>query len=261
MKHAICKWIFGLILSILFLQQVSYAYVVQDNLLDETTQQTDENESATLEEEEDGLENDEEIQQVDVNEVSQTTREDNDPEGFLNYETNNIKIFQDNLYSVVYVGKLNEVPDRYFNHLITKKLTGTGSGFVWDDAGHIVTNHHVVEGGDDYFIKFYNDHRTYKASIVGVDSGNDIAVLKVHSSSPHQVPITVGTSRDLVIGQKAVAIGNPLGMDISLSVGVISALKRTSKIKGRIYRGMVQTDAAINPGNSGGPLLNSNGEV
>ncbi|MBD65239.1 MAG: hypothetical protein CME62_08530 [Halobacteriovoraceae bacterium] len=138
---------------------------------------------------------------------------------------------------------------------------GAGSGFVWDDDGHIVTNFHVVEGGDSFMVTF-NDKKQYHAKIVGVDPKNDIAVLKLKKNKLNLKGIPKGSSKDLQVGQLSLAIGNPMGFEHSLSRGIVSAIGRKMQgIGGVKIHDMIQTDAAINQGNSGGPLLNSKGEV
>jgi S1-C subfamily serine protease len=138
---------------------------------------------------------------------------------------------------------------------------GSGSGFVWDKQGHVVTNYHVVEKAEAVTVTF-QDQKTYEAKIVGVDPRKDIAVLKVEAPEALLFPIKVAKQADLEVGQKAVAIGNPFGLDHTLTTGVVSALGRQVQgIGGVTIRDMIQTDAAINPGNSGGPLLDSQGQL
>lgn len=139
--------------------------------------------------------------------------------------------------------------------------TGAGSGFVWDKSGHIITNFHVVYGSDRIEVVFSN-RKSYDATVVGVSPDHDIAVLKINAPPDDLTPITVGSSHDLLIGQKTMVIGNPFGLDHSLSTGVVSALGRSiSALTGRKISNMIQTDAPINPGNSGGPLLDSSGNL
>ncbi len=138
---------------------------------------------------------------------------------------------------------------------------GTGSGFVYDNKGHIITNYHVVEGAESIDVKF-SDEVSFPAVVVGSDPGNDIAVLKVDTADIQLTPLALGTSADLQVGQRAIAIGNPFGLDQTLTTGVISALGRPLQTdRDNFIYNVIQTDAAINPGNSGGPLLNSRGEV
>ena len=139
---------------------------------------------------------------------------------------------------------------------------GAGSGFVYDKEGHIITNYHVVEGAQTIEVSFGED-MAVPAEVVGVDPQTDLAVLKVDVPPEQLVPAELGSSADLQVGQRAIAIGNPFGrFERTLTVGVISALDRTLEMdEGRIMRHLIQTDAAINPGNSGGPLLDSHGRV
>jgi len=139
---------------------------------------------------------------------------------------------------------------------------GAGSGFVYDKEGHIVTNYHVVEGAQSIEVSL-SDELAVPAEVVGVDPPNDLAVLKVDVPPEKLVPVELGSSANLQVGQRAIAIGNPFGrFDRTLTVGVISALNRTLEMEdGRLIRHLIQTDAAINPGNSGGPLLDSHGRV
>jgi S1-C subfamily serine protease len=139
---------------------------------------------------------------------------------------------------------------------------GAGSGFVIDREGHILTNFHVVEGAQSIEVTFIDD-TSVPATVVGVDPRNDVAVLKVDAPPEKLQPVELGTSADLQVGQRSIAIGNPFGQfDNTLTTGVISALGRSLEgPDGRTISGVIQTDAAINSGNSGGPLLNSNGQV
>lgn len=139
---------------------------------------------------------------------------------------------------------------------------GAGSGFVLDVDGHILTNYHVIQGASDIEVNF-SDGRALPAQIVGVDQRNDVAVLKVDAPPELLVPVLLGASHDLRVGQRAVAIGNPFGQfGHTLTTGVVSALDRALEgLDGRMITGIIQTDAAINRGNSGGPLLDSSGRV
>jgi S1-C subfamily serine protease len=138
---------------------------------------------------------------------------------------------------------------------------GTGSGFVWDQDGHIVTNYHVVRGAQAAKVTLA-DHSTWNASLVGVSPSHDLAVLYIDAPKNKLPPILIGTSGDLQVGQKTLAIGNPFGLDHTLTTGVVSAVGRDIKGQsGTVLEGMIQTDAAINPGNSGGPLLDSAGRL
>ena len=138
---------------------------------------------------------------------------------------------------------------------------GTGSGFVWDAAGHVVTNHHVVAGASGAVVRLA-DGRSFRARVAGDDPRHDLAVLRPASGPLRGAPpLPVGTSADLQVGQKVFAIGNPFGLDFTLTTGVVSALERELPTDRVTIRGLIQTDAAINPGNSGGPLLDSAGRL
>ena len=137
---------------------------------------------------------------------------------------------------------------------------GTGSGFVWDRQGHIVTNNHVVEGAERIEVVFA-DGTTVPAELVGADTYNDLAVIRVQVPPEKLVPVALGDSSRLRVGQWVIAIGNPFGLDRTMTVGVISALGRTLELSDRPLGEVIQTDAAINPGNSGGPLLDLDGRV
>jgi len=138
---------------------------------------------------------------------------------------------------------------------------GSGSGFVWNKQGHIVTNFHVVYGANSVTVTLA-DRTEHKATLIGADPDHDVAVLQIRAPEEALSPLTVGTSHDLRVGQKVLAIGNPFGLDHTLTTGVVSALGRTIKsMSNRTIEGVIQTDAAINPGNSGGPLLDSAGRL
>lgn len=138
---------------------------------------------------------------------------------------------------------------------------GTGSGFMIDSEGHIVTNNHVVENADRIVVTL-SDETSVEAELVGTDPANDVAVLKIEVSPEKLHPVELGTSADLRVGQRAIAIGNPFGLERTLTTGVISSLGRPLDVdNGRTIYDVIQTDAAINPGNSGGPLLDSRGQV
>jgi S1-C subfamily serine protease len=136
---------------------------------------------------------------------------------------------------------------------------GSGSGFIWDEAGHVVTNYHVVAGAAEARVRF-SDGKELAAALVGASPIHDLAVLRVGGSGKRQ-PLPIGTSFDLKVGQKVFAIGNPFGLDWTLTTGIVSALDRTLRGEGGVVEHLIQTDAAINPGNSGGPLLDSAGRL
>jgi S1-C subfamily serine protease len=142
-----------------------------------------------------------------------------------------------------------------------ESATGTGSGFVFDRDGHILTNYHVVEGAESLQVTFY-DGSTHDAHVVGLDASNDVAVVQAKVPADRLFPVALGDSSPLQVGQKILALGNPFGLERTLTTGIVSSLDRSLRAKnGRMIKGIIQTDAAINPGNSGGPLLNSRGEV
>jgi S1-C subfamily serine protease len=144
---------------------------------------------------------------------------------------------------------------------VTEIPQGTGSGIVWDQDGHIVTNFHVVQEGDRASVTL-NDGSTYPAQIVGYAADKDLAVLHIDAPPQKLLPLPVGQSANLKVGQKVLAIGNPFGLDQTLTTGVISGLGREIKsVSGRPISDVIQTDASINPGNSGGPLLDSSGRL
>ncbi len=181
----------------------------------------------------------------------------------LEDEKNTIKIYDQTVGSIVHVANIQLARTGWFDPQTSEIPTGSGSGFVWDDKGHIVTNYHVAAGADYFLISFKNDQNQYKAKLVGSAPKKDIAVLKLENfPSGKLIPLAPGDSKELLIGQKALAIGNPFGLDYSLTSGVISALERKIQgVGGVTIHGMIQTDSSINPGNSGGPLLNSRGEM
>jgi S1-C subfamily serine protease len=177
-------------------------------------------------------------------------------------ERNTIGVFRETAASAVFVTQKQIVVD-YWAGQALEVPAGSGSGFVWDDQGHIVTNFHVVQNARRLVVTL-QDQSTHEAAVRGVEPRKDIAVLKIDAPKDKLKPIR---QRDLKlgrleVGQKAIAIGNPFGLDHTLTVGVVSALGRSvDGIGGVTIRDMVQTDAAINPGNSGGPLLDSSGRL
>jgi S1-C subfamily serine protease len=176
-------------------------------------------------------------------------------------ERNSIDIFRFAAPSTVFVTQSRLVVD-YFAGTTSEVPAGSGSGFIWDAQGHIVTNFHVIRGAQALSVTL-QDHRTFEATVVGVEPRKDIAVLRLKEAVAGLVPIRVHDKpAKLEVGQKTIAIGNPFGLDQTLTTGIISALGRqVDGIGGVTIRDMVQTDAAINPGNSGGPLLDSSGRL
>jgi len=183
------------------------------------------------------------------------------PRGDLgNDEQATIDLFETTSPSVVFITTVN-LRRGYFSPNIYKVPRGTGSGFIWDKAGHIVTNFHVIQGADQATVTLW-DNSTWEAKVVGTEPDKDIAVLKVKTPLERLNPIMVGESNNLRVGQKALAIGNPFGFDQTLTTGIISALGREiESVTRHPIVGVIQTNAAINPGNSGGPLLDSAGRL
>ncbi|MEN8188646.1 MAG: trypsin-like peptidase domain-containing protein [Thermodesulfobacteriota bacterium] len=175
-------------------------------------------------------------------------------------ERNTIDVFRNTSPSVVYITSL-ALRRNFFSLNAVEIPQGTGSGFVWDEKGRVVTNYHVIEDASRIQVTM-SDHSTWKAVLIGAAPDKDLAVLQVDAPKRLLQPIAIGESRDLLVGQKVFAIGNPFGLDQTITAGIISALGREIKaVTGRLIRGMIQTDAAINPGNSGGPLLDSAGRL
>lgn len=175
-------------------------------------------------------------------------------------EINTIAVFEKAAQSVVYI--TNTAVRRDLWSLNTFEVPqGSGSGFIWNRQGHIVTNYHVVYGADSIQVVL-DDQSTRDARIIGVDPDHDLAVLRITGKADTLMPLDIGNSQDLRVGQRVLAIGNPFGLDHTLTTGVVSALGRSIKsVNDRTIEGAIQTDAAINPGNSGGPLLNSAGQL
>lgn len=171
-----------------------------------------------------------------------------------------INLFEQVSPSVVYITSLSVKTD-ILSLDVFEIPQGAGSGFLWDDKGYIVTNFHVIQDAQGARVTLA-DQSTWEADLVGVEPDKDIAVLKITAPVKQLLPISIGTSRDLRVGQSVLAIGNPFGFDHTLTTGVISGLGREIKsVTQRPIQGMIQTDAAINPGNSGGPLLDSSGRL
>jgi len=191
--------------------------------------------------------------------VSQPKREH--PSGpFLELEQRTIDVFEKVSPSVVFI-TTKTLRRNFFNMNVQEIPKGTGSGIVWDKQGHIVTNYHVVQEGNAFEIRFL-DHSTQDAEIVGVWPDKDLAVLRVKTLPTECKPIAVTPSKSLKVGQFVFAVGNPFGLDQTLTMGVVSALGRTiQSVSGRKIDGVIQTDAAINPGNSGCPLVDSSGNM
>ncbi len=178
-------------------------------------------------------------------------------------ELRDIEIFRQASPSTVFINRVS-LQRNWFSMDVTQVREGSGTGFVWDTDGHIVTNFHVVQGGgrSTRFQVTLWDRSEWEAEIVGLADGKDLAILKIDAPKDKLRPITVGASFNLAVGQKVLAVGNPFGLDQTLTTGVVSALGRDlTSPSGRTIRDVIQTDAAINPGNSGGPLLDSSGRL
>lgn len=175
-------------------------------------------------------------------------------------EKSTIALFEHTRDSVVFISTSSVVQD-FWSRNVLSVPRGTGSGFIWDDAGHVVTNYHVIEGASEATVRLA-DGSDYKCTLVGASPSHDIAVLKIGSGYKRPPPVPLGTSHDLKVGQKVFAIGNPFGLDWTLTSGLVSALNRSLPgERGSLVEHLIQTDAAINPGNSGGPLLDSAGRL
>jgi len=182
------------------------------------------------------------------------------PPGISEDERRDIEVFRSASSAVAFITSVALRRD-FFSMDVLQIPQGSGSGFVWDRAGHVVTNFHVIAEGQAVRVTLA-DQSEWEARIVGVAPDKDLAVLKLDAEPGHLQPLPLGSSADLVVGQRVLAIGNPFGLDHSLTVGVVSALGRElGSPSGRLIRDVIQTDAAINPGNSGGPLLDSSGRL
>ncbi|HXG50255.1 MAG TPA: trypsin-like peptidase domain-containing protein [candidate division Zixibacteria bacterium] len=171
-----------------------------------------------------------------------------------------IALFRQASPSVVHITSIAVQRDLFSLNLL-QIPEGTGTGIIWDNTGNIVTNFHVIQNAAAAQVTLA-DQSTWKARLVGVAPDNDLAVLKIDAPASRLPAIPIGTSKDLQVGQKVFAIGNPFGLDQTLTTGVISALGREiESVTRRPIQGVIQTDAAINPGNSGGPLLDSAGRL
>jgi S1-C subfamily serine protease len=174
-------------------------------------------------------------------------------------EQNNIDVYERVNRSVVYITTIT-LEYSYFFEAMPQE--GTGSGVIIDTEGHVLTNYHVIKGADQLRITL-SDGTELEGKVTGSDPENDLAVVKFDPKGRVVVPVTFGSSTNLKVGQKVLAIGNPFGLDRTLTTGIISALGRPleNSEENTVIRSTIQTDAAINPGNSGGPLLNSRGEL
>jgi S1-C subfamily serine protease len=185
-----------------------------------------------------------------------------EPRGPLpEWEQAPIRRFKEAAPSVVYITTTEERSRDFFGLDVVEVPAGSGTGFIWDDQGHVVTNFHVIQGAAGAYITLADGSR-HEAAYVGGAPDKDLAVLLLVKTPPKLRPIPLGTSADLQVGQAVLAIGNPFGLDQTLTTGVVSALGREiQSVTRRRINGVIQTDAAINPGNSGGPLLDSAGRL
>jgi S1-C subfamily serine protease len=172
-----------------------------------------------------------------------------------NVEQNNISVYKRVLPAVVNITSTAVAYDFFWGAVPQQ---GQGSGFIVDSRGHILTNYHVIEGGRQVEVTLSNKHK-YKAQVVLTDKPHDLALLQI--DAPNLTPAVLSNSENLQVGQKVYAIGNPFGLNGTMTTGIISALRSVRGPEGNLIENAIQTDAAINPGNSGGPLLNSHGEV
>lgn len=187
--------------------------------------------------------------------------------GLMQEEDRTVKLFEKASPSVVFIETAQQVRQP-FSMRALEVPQGTGSGFIWDNQGHVVTNYHVVQSavkqsrGGKVKVTLQGGSKSFDAELVGAEPEKDLAVLRVVAPQSLLAPIDVGSSSSLLVGQKVFAIGNPFGLDHTLTMGIVSALGReVNGAGGRPLKGCVQTDAAINPGNSGGPLLDSAGKL
>jgi S1-C subfamily serine protease len=181
-----------------------------------------------------------------------------------------INIFRQSSPSVVHITSMSLLRSR-FNLATYEREEGSGTGFIWDRKGHIVTNYHVIKQGNLAQVALSlpseksadgDPQQIFEATLIGAAPNKDLAVLKINTPTQLLKPLPLGQSSTLQVGQSVLAIGNPFGFDQTLTTGVISGLGREIKsVTRRVIKGVIQTDAAINPGNSGGPLLNSLGQL
>lgn len=178
----------------------------------------------------------------------------------LQDEQNTIDVFNNAAPATVYVTPTIQRTRNWYGG--SETISGAGSGIIWDKRGHIITNFHVIDGANSLSVTLYNQ-KTYPAKVVGIERKKDIAVLKIDAPASELTPIAKPKPGEpIVVGQKALAIGNPFGFDHTLTTGVISAIGRDRPGYGQVtIKDMIQTDCSINMGNSGGPLLNAHGQL
>ncbi len=176
-------------------------------------------------------------------------------------EKSTIRLFEQSSPSVAYI-TTSTLRENYYTRNLVEVPKGSGSGFIWDNEGHIVTNYHVIQGANKFKVQLSSQQEGIEAELVGVAPSKDLAVIKLKEMPKNLKALPVGGSNNLLVGQSVYAIGNPFGLDYTLTTGIISALGREIQgTDGTPIRDVIQTDAAINPGNSGGPLLNSSGKL
>ncbi|RIH89694.1 S1C family serine protease [Calidithermus roseus] len=189
-------------------------------------------------------------------------------QGLLSDERNTVEIAQTASEGVVYISVRSNpaasLPDNlqpFAPFLQPQPQQGTGSGFVLDKQGHILTNYHVVQGASQITVRFKDSPKSYTAKVLGTAQPLDLAVIQVQAPAELLKPLALGDSDQVRVGEKTIAIGNPFGLDYSVSTGIVSAVRRNPGAVDALVPTLIQTDAAINPGNSGGPLLNSRAQV
>jgi S1-C subfamily serine protease len=174
-------------------------------------------------------------------------------------EADNVRVYRQGNRGVVNITTRGVQIDEF--QMVGVPREGSGSGVVIDRKGHILTNYHVIEDARQTAVNLY-DSSTYDAKLVGADANNDLAVLEIQAPPEKLFPVAWGDSSKLLVGLRVYALGNPFGLERTLTTGIISSLNRSLRSENnRLIRGVIQTDAAINPGNSGGPLLNRKGEM
>lgn len=197
------------------------------------------------------------VPQTAVPQTAETETAETESDSTLSPEERiNVAVYEKVNRSVVNISTIATRSDFMFR---LEPEEGSGSGWVYDDQGHIVTNHHVIADSDVIEVTMY-DGTSFTAGVVGTDPQNDVAVLKIGAEPSSLNPVVLGDSSKLRVGQKILAIGNPFGLERTMTVGIVSSLDRTLRSKnGRLMKQIIQLDAALNQGNSGGPLLSSNG--
>ncbi|NJC25650.1 S1C family serine protease [Neolewinella antarctica] len=192
--------------------------------------------------------------------LPKTTRPVGNTIAYTDQELHTINLFESASPGVCYITTKTRQRS-FWNRDVTEVPSGSGSGFVWDKNGHIITNYHVIKDASKAIVTLA-DGVDYQASLVGAAKEKDLAVLKIQAPANVLMPVPVGVSSNIRVGQAVYAIGNPFGLDQSLTTGIVSALDREINSQANVpIRGVIQSDAAINPGNSGGPLLDSRGQL